>query len=444
MARKRRRQSLPDTEFETHITALSHEGRGVAQIDGKATFLFGGLPDEDVRFRYTRQRASYDEGTVTDVIKASPHRVTPRCEHFMICGGCSLQHLTHAQQIAHKQTTFLELLKHQANLVPEHVLPPLTAEQWGYRHKARIGVKFVPKKEKVIVGFRERGGRLIADLSKCEVLHPNVGERIKATSECIYQLETRDAIPQLEIAISDDVTAVIVRHLASLPDHDREKLIAFARQASWQLYLQPKGLDSVTLCYPEDADDLLKYRLDEFDLTLQFHPTQFTQVNPAMNRLMINRAIELLDLQSNDHVLDLFCGIGNFSLPIARHCAQVVGVEGDEGSVERAAANATLNEITNTEFYTADLFTGDYNKVWSERPYNKVLLDPPRAGAEMIASQINQWPCERVVYVSCNPSTFARDAAILSKQGFRLQQAGILDMFPHTQHVEVISLFERA
>lgn len=439
---KRQRKQLPTDEFTTKTTGLSHEGRGIAHVDGKTTFLFGALANETVKFIYTSQRGRFDEGDTTQVILPAPDRTTPACVHFGICGGCSLQHMRHDFQIEQKQKAFLELLKHQANIIPETLLPPIVGDIWGYRRKARIGIKFVPQKDKVVVGFRERKGRYIANLHSCEVLHPSVGKKIEALSQCLMQLETRRECPQLEVAIDDTTTAVILRHLKPLPATDLEILEAFCQTHQWQLYLQPGNADSIILQYPKEANPLLCYHLPSFDLHLQFKPAQFTQINASINEQMIKQAIHLLDLSPKDHVLDLFCGIGNFSLPMARHSAHVVGIEGDLSSVTQAQLNMQSNQLFNCEFFSADLFQGTYNNDWSQRQYDKILLDPPRAGALTIVQNIKQWQANRIVYVSCNPATLARDAMHLQEQGYRLRAAGILDMFPHTQHVEAITLFE--
>lgn len=443
---RRKRKPLPTTEVVTTITALSHDGRGIAHIDGKTTFIFGALPGETVSFVYTNKRSQFDEGKVIHVLTPTSLRNQDAlCPVFGICGGCSLQHLQHDAQLKAKQATVLELLQHQAQLIPEKILPPLQSHPWQYRQKARLGVKFVAKKNKMIIGFRERAGRLITDVPYCDVLHPNVGQRIRSLADLIYNLNARDAIPQLEVAIGDNATAIIIRHLTPLNEHDCTLLKSYAAQQQLRFYLQPKGLDSITLFYPENTDPLLCYTLPEYALTLQFAPQQFTQVNANINQQMIHRAINLLELQPNDHVLDLFCGIGNFSLPIAKFAAHVVGVEGDASAILQAKNNAKFNHIDNTDFFCADLFQNAYTYPWAQANYSKILLDPPRAGAkEMItwlgqhASRINP---NIIVYVSCNPATFARDAALLKAQGYRLSALGVMDMFPHTQHIELIAQF---
>lgn len=440
---KRRKKKLPQDPTTATTTRLSHDGRGITQIEGKTTFLFGALAHETVQFQYTQMRGQFDEGTTTAVLDASPDRVTPKCPHFGVCGGCSLQHMDPAAQRTFKEAALLDLLAHQAKIIPHAVLPPITSPPWGYRRKARIGLKCVPKKEKVIVGFRERNGRFITDATRCEVLHPSVGEALEALSACLFQLTTRAHLPQIEVAVDDTQTAIILRHLVPLPPEDLAQLEAFCEAHAWRLYLQPGGADSISLHSPQGVDPALSYRLPQYDLTLAFMPQQFTQINATVNLQMIDQAITLLDLNENDRVLDLFCGIGNFSLPLAQRAAHVVGVEGDESAVAQATHNAQINGLTQATFHYADLFETPYNGDWAAQRYDKILLDPPRAGAQAVVSHIAQWDPKRIVYVSCNPATLARDAAILHAKQYQLSAVGILDMFPHTQHVEAMALFEK-
>lgn len=446
MSKSRRRKPLPQGTFQATITGLSHEGRGIAHIDGKTTFLFGGLPGETVEFSYTRQRGAFDEGDVTAVLKRSEQRSDELCQHFGLCGGCSLQHLQHKAQIDIKQQSLAEQLTHQTNITPNTWLAPLVASPWQYRRKARLSVRHVPKKNKVLVGFRERNGRFVADLQRCPVLAQHVGEHIQALSELLFHFEHKDAIPQIEIAMGDEDIAIIIRHLQNFSDTELAQLTDFVRTRQWRLYLQPKGIDSVQLHYPtEDTNPLLHYQLHQYSLTLYFHPSQFIQVNSSLNQQMVDQAIELLDLQPSDSVLDLFCGIGNFSLPIATRTKHVVGVEADNSAVLQAQKNADYNKLTNTEFYAADLFETDYSPQapWV-RHYDKLLLDPPRSGAAAMIAQLPRFQVSRIVYVSCNPATLARDTQALLAQGYQLEAAGMIDMFPHTQHTEAMTLFTRA
>lgn len=437
----KRKRKMPPTELQTAtVTQLNHEGRGITHINGKTTFLFGGLPGETVQFRYTEIHRQYDEGTVVSVTEKSPDRVEPQCAHFGLCGGCSLQHFSSDAQRAHKQSVLLEHFQHQANCQPENILPPLHANLWEYRRRARLSVRFVIKKNDVLVGFRERGTRYVAELKACEVLDPSVGRKIAALRELFMQCEMKAEFAQVEIAVGDAATAAILRHMKPLPESDIAKLIAFAAENHWQLYFQPGGHDTIHPVFPENPDPLF-YTIPNHAIKMVFKPAQFTQINQSVNLKMIDRAIELLALTKTDHVLDLFCGIGNFSLPMAKYCKHVVGVEGADSSILQAKENATQNDIHNADFYVQDLSVDLKDVSWSQQHYDKILLDPPRAGAKEIMPFIAQWQASRIVYVSCNPITLARDTKDLLELGYRLVQAGVMDMFPHTDHIEAIALF---
>lgn len=439
---KRIRKRLPSETVPAEITDLSHEGRGIAHINGKATFVFGGLPGETVQLKYTAIHKQFDEAIATDVLfNPSPNRTTPPCPHVGICGGCSLQHMQSEAQRIQKQKILLEHFQHQANCQPKEILPPLLGNTLGYRRKARLSVRFVPKKESVLIGFRERGSSFVAQIDQCEVLHPSVGYKIKALRNLFMQLEKKYDIPQLEIAIGDINAAVIIRHLSALSDHDLQLLITFARDNHLDFYLQPKGVESIHPLYPEQPNALF-YSIPAHHIKMFFKPEHFTQVNTEINLQMIDRAIALLALEKTDYVLDLFCGIGNFSLPIAKYCKQVIGIEGSACSVLQAQKNAIANKISNVTFYTQDL-TQDFSNIsWTKNHYDKILLDPARTGAKEILPYIAIWKPKRVVYVSCNPITLARDTAQLLALGYTLEKAGIMDMFPHTTHVEAIAVFQ--
>ena len=437
----RRRRKLPSEPTAATIKSLSHEGRGVALVDEKTTFIDGALPGEEVMFRYHRRRSRYDEGNVVEITKPSPERIKARCEYFGYCGGCSLQHIDPQTQIQHKQDVLLEQLQHIGGVTPEQVLPPLTGPVWAYRRKARLGVKYVEKKQKVLVGFREKFSPFIADIKHCEVLHPAVGRILEDLQLLIAKLSIFKQIPQIEVAVADNITALVFRHLAPLTELDQQLLKAFETEENIDIYLQPAGLGSVTPLSIGNTTPL-SYALPDHNIEYIFWPTDFTQVNYDINMSMVKRAIELLGLEPQDQVLDLFCGIGNFSLPIARQSARVIGVEGDPGLIERAKFNAEHNGIKNTEFHTVDLATDDLQASFLQQDVEKILLDPPRTGALEIINRMNFENVKRVVYVSCNPATLARDAGILVKEkGFKLQQAGVMDMFPHTTHVESMALF---
>lgn len=425
------------------ITALDHDGRGVARIDGRTVFVDGALPGERVRLQRLRRRRRHDEAIVLDVLAASPDRVTPRCAHFGVCGGCSLQHLAHDAQLAAKQAIVREELRKIGQVQPERWLPPLAGPVWGYRRRARLGCRYVDKKERVLVGFRERGSPLLADLRRCEVLAPAAGAMIAALAALIGELDIRRRVAQIEVAAAGTTTALVLRVLDEPGEADRARLAAFASRHGVEFYLQPGGLDTVTPLSPPATP--LRYQLPGLAAGIAFEPTDFVQVNEALNARMVAQAIELLEPAAGDAVLDLFCGLGNFSLPVAQRAARVTGVEGDAALVARARANAARNGISNAEFHAGDLAADCRAATWARRPYDLVLLDPPRAGARETLPLVAGVRPRRVVYVSCHAGTLARDAGILAGQmGFRLAAAGIMDMFPHTSHVESIALFERA
>ncbi len=442
MSRRSRKTPLPATPVKAHIESLSHEGRGVTHIDGKAVFIDGALPGEEVMFKYLSRQRRFDEGEVVEVLSSSPDRVEPRCPHFGICGGCSLQHMDPHAQIMAKQQVMLDHFKHiGGGLVPEEVVAPLTGDIWGYRRKARLGAKHVAKKGGVLVGFREKRSSFLAEIGRCDVLHPAVGERIMGLRQLIGSLTIRNRLPQIEVAMGDEVVALVFRHLEPLSESDQEKLIAFGQENDIHIYLQPKGPDSVHLLWPEAST--LSYRLPQYGLEMRFQPSDFTQVNAGINQKMISQALAWLAPQSDERVLDLFCGLGNFTLPLAREAAHVVGVEGEDALVARGRENAAHNGLENVEFHGADLRKEPHEQPWFGRGFDKILLDPPRSGAFDIVKYLPQFSAGKIVYVSCNPATLARDAEVLVAQGYRLVKAGVMDMFPHTAHVESMALFEK-
>ncbi len=437
-----RKPRLPAESIEVTIESLSHDGRGVGRIDGKTVFVDGALPGERVRCQLVDKHKTYDEGVVETVLEASPQRVVPRCPHAGVCGGCSLQHMAPEAQIDAKQQVLLGNLAHIGKVTPQEILPPLRGPHWGYRTKARLGAKFVRKLQRALVGFREKHKPYLAELTRCEVLHPIIGERITELAELIGDLDARERIPQIEIAVGDDATALVFRNLDPLSERDTSLLFGYGDRTGLHIYLQPAGPDSVHLLWPEGSE--LTYALPAYDVRLAFEPTHFTQVNRAINGAMIDLALELLDVQPTDRVLDLFCGLGNFTLPLARRCAHVVGVEGEPGLVRRARANAERNGIVNAEFHVADLAQDVSIYPWLKQPFDKLLLDPPRSGAMEVIPTIVKLGFKRIVYVSCNPSSLARDAGLLvNEHGYRLVKAGVMDMFPHTAHVESIAVFEK-
>lgn len=447
MARRRlRRPKLPTGDFEATIENLSHEGKGIARVEGKTTFIHGALPGEKVRFKYTNRNKRYDEGVCIELIEApSINRVTPHCPGFEVCGGCSLQHMSAIAQIDFKQSVLKENLTHFARVEPETWLAPLQATDKHYRHKARLSVRYVKAKESAQVGFRERvNPSYVADIDSCAVLEASVGLQIQSLKVLITSLDTRCDIAQIEVAIGQEATILILRNMAPLTSEDEAKLEHYADEHKVYFYLQPKGPDTVSPFYPKPHWQYLSYALPEFNLTMQFSPTDFTQVNPYINQKMVSQAVELLDVQADEAVLDLFCGLGNFSLPIARKAKFVVGVEGSEAMVDRASMNAKHNDITNAHFYALDLTSPFDGEVWARQQFDKLLIDPPRSGAKEIVENIEKIAPKRIVYVSCSTASLARDAGILvHEKGYRLTQCGVMDMFPHTSHVESIAVFDK-
>ncbi len=442
MRQRRRRTRLPEEEFRARIEDLAHDGRGIARIDGKAVFIHDALPGETVEFRYTGRHSQYDEGRLLRLLETSPDRVEPGCAHFGVCGGCGLQHLAAGRQIDYKQDWLLSNLDRIAHVKPDTILPPLIGQYWGYRHKARLGVKYVAKKGRVLVGFREREKPFVADLTHCEVLHSRVGGLLAPLGKLIGGLSIAQRLPQIEVAVGDEAVALSFRVLATPTLADLECLRSFGQRHAIQIWLQPEGPASSHALWPEDAR--LSYRLPEYDLELCFLPYHFTQVNNGLNRLMVSQALELLDPQPHERILDLFCGLGNFTLALARRATQVVGVEGDGSLVEWAQTNARHNGVGNANFQVADLSREVTGQAWYRQPYDQVLLDPPRSGALAMIAPLAALAPRRMVYVSCHPATLARDAAVLVHQhGYRLTRAGVMDMFPHTAHVESIAVFER-
>ena len=442
MARRRnRRKDLPPEIANATIESMAHDGRGVAHVDEKVVFIAGALPGEEVTFEYSKKKKDFAEGRVKEVLTASKDRVEPGCQHYSICGGCSFQHLEPSEQILAKQSILIDQFKSIAKLENIDLWPALKGPFWGYRHRARLGVKDVAKKGRVLVGFREKASPFLAEIEQCEVLHPSVGKRLMALSSLIGDLSIKDKIPQIEVSICDNRTALVFRILEPLTADDEAVLKRFEEAADVDIYTQSKGPD--TIAPLSGVKPPLSYQLPN-DVSLYFGPSDFVQVNVELNRSMINRALEALDLNENDNVLDLFCGLGNFTLPMARVAGQVTGVEGSEELILRAKENADRNDLENVEFYTANLMEDVGNEAWTKKKYNKVLIDPPRLGAKEILHYLPKWGAEQVLYVSCNPSTLARDSAILVNElGYKLVKAGVMDMFPHTSHVESIALFEK-
>ncbi len=427
------------------ITRLSHDGRGVGRDSaGKTIFIDGVLPGEKVNYKITRSKKKYDEALVVEITQPAPERVVPDCVHFLTCGGCAQQHISSAAQLAAKQQSVLELLQHFGQVQPEHLLAPLTGPTSGYRSKARLGVRYVIKKDKVLVGFREKNANYLADIDSCSILHPKIGNLILPLKGVISTLAAYQEIAQIEVAVGDDRMALIFRNMIELCPEDMQILINFAMQHDFDLYLQPGNPTTVYKVWPTEGVNRLHYNLPVYNLELAFYPLDFTQINPQLNVKMLAQAIDLLQLNANDHVLDLFCGLGNFTLAMATIAASVVGVEGSTDMVQRGYENAQRNNINNVKFFAADLFQDQKDAPWAKQTYTKILLDPPRSGAQEVLPLLASMGVDMILYVSCNPATLARDSGILCQQhGYKLTHLGIMDMFPHTLHVETMALFTK-
>ncbi|ABM60823.1 23S rRNA (uracil(1939)-C(5))-methyltransferase RlmD [Halorhodospira halophila] len=427
---------------EARIEGMAHEGRGITHDDqGRPVFVDFALPGERIRYRYTKLRRQRAEATAIEILEPAAERIAPGCEHFGNCGGCALQHLPAEAQIAHKERVLAEQLQRIGGVEPEQWLAPLTGPAWGYRRKARLAVKHVPKKGGVLVGFREKHSPLVAPVEYCPVLDPRVGERMQGLAELVGSLSIPDRIPQIEVACGDKHAALVFRHLAPLTEDDLDRLSDFAEATGLTILRQPGDESTVTPVAPQPAPQL-SYALSPYGVEVAFLPTDFTQVNASINMAMVERALEWLQPQSGRRILDLFCGVGNFTLPLAREGATVTGIEGDPRLVERAEENAAANGL-HADFAVADLATEEGTRRVAGG-FDAVLLDPPRSGAQEVLSAVAGTGARRVVYCSCGPATLARDAGILvAEHGFRLNAAGIMDMFPHTAHVESFAVFDR-
>ena len=440
MARKKRE---PDTAV---IESAAHDGRGIAAVTGKKVFVAGALTGETVRFQRRKRRRNFDEAELLEVIEASPERIEPACAAFAVCGGCSLQHITADNQRQIKLQSLKDSLSRIGKVEPGNWLAPVFHDvpggEWGYRRRARLAVKNVAGKGRVLVGFRERHAPYVCDLHRCEVLAAPVDDLIDPLSELIGELSISSRLPQIEVAVADNVTELVFRVLDPPTDSDRRLLTEFGESHGLQMALQHGGPNTVEPLSSQAAP--LFYSLPEFGLDIGFSATDFVQVNGPVNRLMVSKAIELLEVSSDHRVLDLYCGIGNFSLPLATGAGHVLGIEGESWQVDRARANAERNDIGNCEFLKADLSAVDGGEAWVRDSWDRVLLDPARSGAQEVVRQIDRIGASRIVYVSCHPGTLARDAGILvHEKGYTLESAGIIDMFPHTGHVESIAVFQK-
>lgn len=451
-----RPSQLPRYIFK--VERLSHEGRGIAHYaegsdhpsdkHGKKVFIRYALPGETVEAQITHQAKKLEEADSVRLMgEPSPQRIEPICPHFGVCGGCNMQHIGPDEQIRLKQDVLQSHLEHFARIQPEVWLESLRSTCVDYRHKARIGVRYIPNKDKLIMGFREAQSNRLTDIQTCKILAQDLDEALPELKALLESLKGKADLGHVELAKGDREIALLIRHINKLNKNDVNLLKQFALQKNWQLYLQPQGSDSVHRVDDENAAMRLHYRLDDFHIEFGFKPTDFTQVNPSVNPQMVKLACELLALQGGERVLDLFCGLGNFSLPLARKVGldgEVVAVEGSEEMVRRGTENALKNSISNVKFYAQDL-TQDFSQhVWAKQGFDALLIDPPRAGAEEIMHYVPNFKAKKIVYVSCNPATLARDAGILVQHGYQLKKAGVMDMFTHTGHVESIALFEKS
>ena len=427
-----------------NIESLDHEGHGIARADGKTLFIDGALPFEQVVYQSYRKKPNFENAQTIQVLRESFVRTKPQCPNFGVCGGCSMQHMEATAQVAAKQRVLEDNLWHIGKVRAESLLPAIYGPSWGYRYRARMSARYVAKKGGMLVGFHEKRSSFIADMTECHILPARISAQLPALRELIGQLSIFDRMPQVELAIGDQVDVMVLRIMEPLNEADEQLLRDYADQHRVQFWLQPKGPDTAYAFYPLDAP-ALTYSLPEFKVVMPFRPTEFTQVNPQINQVLVSRALRLLDPQPGERIADMFCGLGNFTLPIARRGATVLGMEGSQGLVERARENAALNSLADvTEFQVANLFEMTEETLAQLGPFDKMLIDPPRDGAIELIKSLGENGPSRIVYVSCSPSTLARDAGVLvNTKGYRLLQAGVVNMFPHTAHVESIAVFER-
>jgi len=428
------------------VESLDNEGRGIAHADGKVIFIEGALTGERVTYSSYRKKNNYEQAKVEQILKQSFMRVQPKCPVFGVCGGCSMQHLEPRAQVAVKQRVLEDNLQRIGKVKPEVVLPPIYGQAWAYRQRARLSVRHVLKKNKTLVGFREQNGKYVADMQHCEILTPKIAGLLPLLGELNEKFTAHDILPQIEVAVGEHVDVLVLRILAALTPSDEALIREFADAHNVQFWTQTKGPETVVPFYPLDAPPL-SYSLPEFAITMPFAPTEFTQVNSDMNRLMVSRAMRLLSPQAGERIADFFCGLGNFTLPIARSGARVLGIEGSDALVRRARQNAGYNDLSgNTEYREMNLFEMNEAMLAQLGNFDKWLVDPPRDGAiELMKSISDATAPRRIVYVSCSPSTLARDAEVLVHvKGYALKAAGVMNMFPQTSHVESIALFELA
>jgi 23S rRNA (uracil1939-C5)-methyltransferase len=442
------------------IESLDMEARGVGHLPnddgtpGKVIFVEGALPGERVRFKSYRRKAKWEAADMTELLTESSLRTTPKCEFFGLCGGCAMQHLNPPAQVAIKQRVLEDNLHHIGRVHPENMMRPVQGPDWNYRYRARMSVRYVEKKGGVLIGFHEKKSSYIADMKSCQILPAKVSAMLVPMRALVASLSIRDRLPQVELAVGEheggQVIVLVLRIMEPLSGDDEVKLKTFAEEWDVEWWLQTKGPDTAAPWYPQKRP--LQYLLPEFGVTMPFKPTDFTQVNHQINRVLVSRALRLLDVQAGDRVADLFCGLGNFTLPLARQAREVVGIEGSQALTERSLHNAVLNGLDKTTtFYNRNLFEFTLDDLQALGRFDRMLIDPPREGAMEVCKAIAEakdidplLQPERIVYVSCNPATLARDAGVLvNVGGYRLSKAGVVNMFPHTAHVESIAVFDR-
>lgn len=446
---------MQDTIIE--IESLDMDGRGVGHLadnedgsKGKVIFVEGALPKEKVSFTSFRRKPSWEAATMKELFSSSSQRVKPRCDFFGICGGCAMQHLDPSAQVAVKQRVLEDNLWHLSKVRPQIILRPIEGPTWGYRYRARISAKYVAKKESMLIGFHEKRSPFVSDMKTCEILPPHVSAMLMPLRGLLRSLSIYDKVPQIELAIGEGedgkkTTAMVLRIMESLTESDKAKLRSFADEYGVEWWLQTKGPDTAAPFYPEVSD--LHYTLPEFGIRMPFKPTDFTQVNHHINRVLVDRSVRLLGILPGERVADLFCGLGNFTLPLATKATAVVGIEGSTALTERALQNAKVNGLdAKTTFYCRNLFEATTEDFVALGKFDRMLIDPPREGAMEVCKAIAGLPHDmkpvRIVYVSCNPATLARDAGVLAEGGYTMKMAGVVNMFPHTAHVESMGVFE--
>jgi len=434
-------QSKPEMAT-VEIHDLAHDGRGVARVDGRTVFVAGALPDETVTIKYISQKGKFDQAIVTEIHQSSDYRIKPACPHFNSCGGCQLQYLEPTHQIVFKQQQMLQTLERIGKVTPKNILDPLSANPWNYRRRARLGVSYIASKNQVKLGFRQANSDKITAIEQCPILIAPFNDMMPILEALIFSLDVVRRVPQIELLVGDKGNGINWHILADINDNDRNKLLAFGDQYSLNIYIQSGGVDTIKTL--TETPLTLAYNLPDYDLELEFLPNSFLQVNSKINEKLISLALDLLQLDGSEQVLDLFCGLGNFTLPLATKCIRVIGVEGNERAVYMAEKNSVRNHIENTEFYVADLASTERDRRWQNKKYDAVLLDPPRSGAVNILPMIARTGAKKIVYVSCHPGSLARDVGILVRDyGYILQSAGAVDMFPQTAHLESIVLLTK-